>query len=35
MDVKEILNLKGWLIGLGVVVLLLGTMNVFTAEEVA
>ena len=35
MDVKEILNPKGWLIGLGVVVLLLGTMNVFTAEEVA
>lgn len=35
MDVKKILNPKGWLIGLGVVVLLLGTMNVFTAEEVA
>lgn len=35
MDIKEILNPKGWLIGLGVVVLLLGTMNVFTAEEVA
>ena len=35
MEIKEILNPKGWLIGMGIVVMLLGTANVFTAADVA
>ena len=35
MDAKKILNPKGWLIGLGILVILLASSNIAGSEEVA
>jgi len=35
MDIKEILNPKGWLIGLGILVILLAAGNIVGSEDVA
>ena len=35
MDMKKILNPKGWLIGLGILVILLASSNIAGSEEVA